>query len=105
MEDKKYEAGKVEISSAEYRDLVTEAVTARSDASQERSRRWEIENTLKKTQEELELTRKRVCELKSINEALRGTNTRFYNIPSDASRPLRIDETITYNHTPTKEDI
>lgn len=74
MEDKKYEAGKVEISSAEYRDLVTEAVTARSEASQERSRRWEVEETLKKTKEELELTKKKVGELENINEAYRRTS-------------------------------
>ena len=105
MEEKNYEAGRVEISSAEYRDLVKEAVEARNDASVARSERWKLEDTLKKTKEELELTRKRVLELESINEALRGT-TRLYNIPSDTStsRALRVDEMITYNHTPTKED-
>lgn len=96
MEEKKYEAGRVEISSAEYRDLVEEAAKARHDASVERSKRWKLEGTLKKTQEELELTRKRVRELESVNEALRCGKNALYNIPSDSSRPLRIDESITY---------
>ena len=39
MEEKKYEAGRVEISSAEYRDLVTQAVEAQKDASEARSER------------------------------------------------------------------
>ena len=80
MEEKNYEAGRVEISSTEYRDLVTEAVTARSELSHERSRRWEIEETLRKTKEELELTKKKVCELKNISEAyIRTSPTPVYH--------------------------
>ena len=97
MEEKKYEAGKVEISSAEYRDLVTEAVTARHEASEMRSEKWRLEDTLKKTKEELELTRKRVLELENINEALRGA--RLYNTSSDLTRPTRLDEMICYAST------
>ena len=77
MEEKKYEAGRVEISSAEYRDLVAEAVEARNNASQERSKRWELESELKKTKEELEHTRKKVCELENLIQALRGTAQSF----------------------------
>lgn len=97
MEEKKYEAGKVEISSAEYRDLVTEAVEARHDASEMRSQKWKIEDTLKKTQEELELTRKRVVELETLNEALRTSRTHLYNIPSDTTNPTPLDQLIRYN--------
>ena len=102
MEEKKYEAGKVEISSAEYRDLVTEAVEARHDASEMRSEKWKIEDTLKKTKEELELTRKRVCELESINEALRSSRTQLFNIPSDGRIPS-LDEQLRYTHTSAGE--
>lgn len=101
MEEKKYEAGKVEISSAEYRDLVTEAVTARHEASEMRSEKWKLEDTLRKTKEELELTRKRVLELESINDALRGA--RLYNIPSDSTRPIPLDEMIRYTNTSAGE--
>lgn len=103
MDEKKYEAGKVEISSAEYRDLVTEAVTARHEASEMRSEKWKLEDTLKKTKEELELTRKRVLELESINEALRGSWTQRYNIPSDSTKPTSLDELIRYTHTSAEE--
>lgn len=110
MEEKKYEAGKVEITSTEYRDLVTQAVEARSEASRERSKRWELESELKKTQEELELTRKRVCELESINEALRSSS-KIFNVPSypqqlfDQTRPYGTEVTCNSNHTNAKEDI
>ena len=79
MEEKKYEAGKVEISSAEYRDLVTEAVTARHEASEMRSEKWRLEDTLKKTKEELELTRNRVLELENINGDTRVKSAYFKN--------------------------
>ena len=102
MEEKKYEAGKVEISSAEYRDLVTEAVTARHEASEMRSEKWRLEDTLKKTKEELELTRNRVLELENINDALRGA--RLYNIPSDLTRPTPLDGMIRYTSTSAGED-
>ena len=88
MEEKNYEAGRVEISSAEYRDLVKEAVEARHDASVERSERWKLEDTLKKTKEELELTRKRVLELEKINEAYRrASQTAVYSdyAPKDST--------------------
>ena len=83
MEEKKYEAGRVEISSAEYRDLVTEAVEARNSASQERSKRWELESELKKTKDELEHTRKKVCELENIINALRGNVASMYLVKED----------------------
>ena len=66
MEDKKYEAGRVEISSAEYRDLVTEAVEARREASEQRSEKWRLESEVKKCKEELANANKKVEELESI---------------------------------------
>lgn len=90
MEEKKYEAGRVEISSAEYRDLVTEAVEARNDASRERSKRWELETEIKKTKDELELTRKKVCELETLIEALRGTAQAYYT-PNPALSTVKED--------------
>ena len=65
MDEKKYEAGRVEISSAEYRDLVTEAVESRESASHFRSENWKLESENKKLEEELSLTKKHVEELKS----------------------------------------
>lgn len=70
MEDKKYEAGRVEISSAEYRDLVTEAVTAKNEAYQHRNEKWKLEDELKKCKKELADANKRVEELEGILSAL-----------------------------------
>ena len=66
MEEKKYEAGKVEISSAEYRDLVTEAVTAQKEASEIRSERWKLEDEKRKLENELVSANKKIAELESI---------------------------------------
>lgn len=55
MDDKKvYEPGKVEISSQEYRDLVSEMVEARKDADKYRSDFWKKEDEVKKLKEENE---------------------------------------------------
>ena len=72
MEDKKYEAGRVEISSAEYRDLVKEAVEARHEASQQRSEKWKLEDELKKCKEELALAQKKIDELESLMRNLQA---------------------------------
>ncbi len=71
MGEQKYEAGRVEISSTEYRDLVTEAVTARQEASEYRSEKWRIERERDNLKEELALTRKRLEELEFILNNLR----------------------------------
>lgn len=66
MEERKYEMGRVEISSTEYRDLVTEAVQARNEASEYRSEKWRIERERDNLKEELESTRKQVAELETV---------------------------------------
>lgn len=65
MEEKNYEAGKVVISSAEYRDLIKEAVEARMEASQRRSDYW-LEREKDKLAKELELADKKIAELESV---------------------------------------
>ena len=79
MEEKKYEAGRVEISSAEYRDLVTEAVEARRDASESRSEKWKLESEKSKLSKELEEANKKIAELESAIRNLQGTP--IYNTP------------------------
>jgi predicted RNase H-like nuclease (RuvC/YqgF family) len=66
MEEKNYEAGKVEISSAEYRDLIKDAVEAQMEASQQRSEKWRLESENSKLAKELEESKKRIAELESI---------------------------------------
>lgn len=66
MDEKKYETGKVEISSAEYRDLIKEAIEARCDASQARSDKWRLEDEKRKISQELELANKKIAELESV---------------------------------------
>ena len=66
MEEKNYEAGKVVISSAEYRDLVAEAVEARMEVSQKRSDYLELKSEKDKLTKELELANKKIAELESV---------------------------------------
>lgn len=63
--EKNYEAGYVEITTTEYRDIITEAVENRKDAEYERDRRWRLEKENKELKEELLLTQKRVVELEA----------------------------------------
>lgn len=65
MEDKKYEAGRVEISSAEYRDLVEEATKNSIEASEERSNRWRVESERDKLKAELEKANAEIADLKT----------------------------------------
>lgn len=64
MDEKKYEAGTVNISSAEYRDLVKEACEARHEASENRSEKWRLERELSACKTELEAARKENEELR-----------------------------------------
>lgn len=73
MEEKKYEAGRVEISSAEYRDLVTDMVEAQKEASETRSRFWNMESERNKLSKELESANKRIAELERILDSLQGS--------------------------------
>ena len=61
MEEKKYE-GIVQITSAEYRELVTQAVEATKDASALRSENWKHESKISKLEKELAEMRKRLAE-------------------------------------------
>lgn len=78
MEEKKYEAGKVEISSAEYRDLIKEAVEARNDASQARSEKWKLESEKDKISKELELANKKIAELESLISGIQSQKAYTY---------------------------
>jgi predicted nucleic acid-binding Zn-ribbon protein len=75
MEERKYEAGRVEISSTEYRDLVREAVEARRDASDCRSEKWKVENERDALKKELELAMKKIAELESVISNLQVART------------------------------
>lgn len=70
MEEKKYEAGRVEISSAEYRDLIKDMVEAQIEASENRSRCWSMESEKNKLANELEAANKRIAELERILSSL-----------------------------------
>ena len=66
--EKKYE-GTVNITSAEYRELVTDAVTAKAELSEVRSAKWKLESERDKLQTECEGLRKRLDEaLKKLND-------------------------------------
>ena len=111
MEDKKYEAGRVEISSAEYRDLVTEAVANEKAASDARSEKWKVEDERNKLKKELESARARIAELEGILQTLQiGVQHQPvpYNVPSDAHNPKPWWSEVTCTSHPTatlsKED-
>ena len=72
MEEKKYEAGRVEISSAEYRDLVKDMVDAQHDASETRSRNWSLQSENSKLKEENALMKKKIEELECLNAKLQS---------------------------------
>ena len=65
MEDKKYEAGRVEISSAEYRDLVEEATKNSIEAAEARSDRWRAESERDKLKAELEKANAEIADLRT----------------------------------------
>ena len=65
MENKVYEEGMVEITTTEYRDIITEMVEHRKDAERYLIEKIKAENELKETKEELLLTQKRVVELEA----------------------------------------
>ena len=66
MENNKvYEEGMVEITTTEYRDIITEMVEHKKDAEYEREKRWRTERELDNVKEELLETQKRVVELEA----------------------------------------
>ena len=65
MEKKEYEIGYVEITTQEYKDLITEAVENRKDAEKYLLEKIKVENENKELKEELHLTQKRVVELEA----------------------------------------
>ena len=65
MEKKEYEIGYVEITTQEYKDLITEAVENRKDAEKYLLEKIKVENENKELKEELLLTQKRVVELEA----------------------------------------
>ena len=65
-EKKEYEIGYVEITTQEYKDLITEAVENRKDAEKYLHDKWKVEKENKELKEELLETQKRVVELEAI---------------------------------------
>lgn len=65
MEKKEYEIGYVEITTQEYKDLITEAVEHRKDAEKYLHDKWLLDKENKELKEELLLTQKRVVELEA----------------------------------------
>lgn len=112
MEDKKYEAGRVEISSAEYRELVIDAVTNEKAAKDARNERWKAEMERDEAKKELEAARAKIAELERFLQSLQGSLTTTSgpcNVPSDATHPKPWWSEVTCGSHPTatltKEDI
>jgi predicted nuclease with TOPRIM domain len=79
VEDKKYEAGRVEISSAEYRDLVKEATENAIAASEARSERWRVESERDKLKAELAKAEAEIADLKQKLDFIFGKNSSYMN--------------------------
>ena len=105
MDEKKYEPGKVEISSEEYRDLVKEAVEARRDASDIRSEKWRVESERDKLKKELEAANKKIAELEGIINTLQQACV-YSNMlqPSKDSHAERWQDVNCLLQTNNKED-
>lgn len=105
MDEKKYEPGKVEISSEEYRDLVKEAVEARRDASEHRSEKWRVENERNTLKKELEEANKKIAELEGIINTLQQACV-YSNLlqPNKDSRAERGQDITCLLQTNNKED-
>lgn len=68
MEEKKMYSiiGKVEIGTDEYRELIETAIVKETEASEHRSRRWQVESELSKKKEELEAAEKKIQKFKEF---------------------------------------
>ena len=99
MDEKKYESGKVEISSAEYRDLIKEMVEAKRDASEIRSEKWKLEDEKRKLEQELDSAKKKIAELEGILGSLQmGLHSQYSDLTSTPNRPLRSEITYASNN-------
>lgn len=68
---KEYEIGYVDITTEEYKDIITQMVESRKDAEFERERRWRTESELNATKEELQSTKgKLISAYNRIDELL-----------------------------------
>lgn len=65
MENKIYEEGTVEITTTEYRDIITEMVEHRKDAERYLSEKYDLKRELEETKAELLEAQKRVVELEA----------------------------------------
>lgn len=110
MEEKKYEAGKVEISSSEYRDLIKDMVEAQMRASEARSEKWRVESERDKLSQELALANKKIEELKSKIRDLQ-TQVKYGSLvsnpttsPTTSPKPWWTEVTCMNLHSNNTED-
>lgn len=106
MEEKKYEAGKVEISSSEYRDLIKDMVEAQMRASEARSEKLRVESERDKLSQELALANKKIEEVKSEIRNLQ-TQVKYGSLvsnPTTSPKPWWTEVTCMNLHSNNTED-
>lgn len=80
--EKKYE-GTVTITSAEYRELVTEAVTQKHNADDYRSEKWKAESERNELKKECDELRKRLADAETQLAAYKLSLSRTTLFPSE----------------------
>lgn len=90
MEDKEYSIkGKVEIGTDEYRDLIEQRLILEKKSSNERSRRWDAENELKKVSDKLETVTNKMNKLITyINTKNLTENFKIWQLEQEESEEL-----------------
>ena len=96
MEEKKYE-GIVQITSAEYRELVAEATENKMRYDNAISEKWNLESQIRKLKEELETKIKELNEMRRVNALISEQNVNFRIYQSDLSNCIPKKKEEPYN--------
>lgn len=96
MEEKKYE-GIVQITSAEYRELVTEATENKLRYDNAISEKWNLESQIRNLKKELEIKIKDLDEMRRMNALISEQNLKSRIYQSDLSNCIPKKKEEPYN--------
>lgn len=96
MEEKKYE-GIVQITSAEYRELVTEATENKLRYDNAISEKWKLESQIRELKKELETKIKELDEMRRVNALISEQNVKPRIYQSDLSNCISMKNEEPYN--------
>ena len=96
MEEKKYE-GIVQITSAEYRELVTEATENKLRYDNAISEKWKLESQIRELKKELETKINELNEMRRVNALISEQNVKSRIYQSDLSNCISMKKEEPYN--------